>query len=625
MRVRRARVVGVLLALAHLVAARPFGQTNASVVPFSQSSVEFAQARRALTDYVMDNSNIRTAVDAWLADATAAETTYGHISTWDTSGVTYMAYLFDGASSFNEDIGAWDTSGVTTMNSMFWEASAFNQDISGWAVDSVGNWGMKYMFYGASAFDQDLGWCVDDDVDLAIAFDGTPCESTSCGILPAAALKCGGGPMSDIGIRLAVAAWLADATAAEATYGHISTWATGGVTDMSYLFCGYSDYSGWSSDGCNTAAASFNEDIGAWDTSGVTTMYAMFYYASAFNQDIGSWDTSGVMSMRYMFQAASAFNQDISGWAVHNVTDMYAMFFSASAFNQDISGWAVDSVTSMGHMFSYAYAFNQDLGWCVDDDVNLWRAFYNTPCESTSCGVGVKEVSCALPSPAPTTTLPSRAPTTTAAPTTPSPTPRPTPRPSPRPSPRPTQRPTRRPTPDPTSAPTPRPTREDEEVALVVSLCVVAAFLVVCGIIYAKKYYSSKSAKVAAVPKNAATDDGDTITVEAPPGRLGLKFDGTSTRVKEVFSDSPLVGKVHPGDVLKSVNGVLTFGTYLAAAADDCAAPRTLVFLRKQQPALATLVRMGTVEAVHAADASAAPPVQATLVPHATVLSVQQH
>ena len=168
---------------------------------------------------------------------------------------------------------------------------------------------------------------------------------------------------------------------------------------------------------------------------------------------------------------------------------------------------------------------------------------------------------------------------------------------------------------------------DSDVVALVVSLC-VGAFLVVCGIIYAKKYYSSKNAKVAAVPNNAATDDGDTITVEAPPGTLGLKFDGTSTRVKEVFSDSPLVGKVYPGDVLKSVNGVLTFGKYLAAAADDCAAPRTLLFLRKQQPAPPTrpavLVRMGTVEAIDAADASAVAPVQATLVPHATVLSVQQ-
>jgi len=171
--------------------------------------------------------------------------------------------------------------------------------------------------------------------------------------------------------------------------------------------------------------------------------------------------------------------------------------------------------------------------------------------------------------------------------------------------------------------------------ALVVILCVIGAFFggaVFVGATVNK--CAAKSAKVAAttgaaaVP-NAATDDGATITVEAPPGKLGLKFEGTSTIVKEVFSDSPLVGKVYPGDVLKSVNGVLTFGKYLAAAADDCAAPRTLLFLRKQQPAPpmrpATIVRMGTVEAVHAADASAAPPVQATLVPHATVLSVQQH
>merc|ERR1711965_346620 len=107
------------------------------------------------TGYVMDDTTIRTAVDAWLADATAAEATYGHISTWETGGVTDMEELFEDASSFNEDIGEWDISGVTTMEDMF---------------------------RGASAFDQDLGWCVDDGVDLDDAFDDTPCESTSCGV-----------------------------------------------------------------------------------------------------------------------------------------------------------------------------------------------------------------------------------------------------------------------------------------------------------------------------------------------------------------------------------------------------------------------------------------------------------
>jgi surface protein len=115
----RARVLGALLAFSpHLAAARPFGPANASMT------------RRKL-GYVMTDSNIFTARDAWLADATAAEATYGHISTWDTSGVTDMGELFcaqycsysnSAAASFNEDISAWDTSGVTSMGGMFHDA-----------------------------------------------------------------------------------------------------------------------------------------------------------------------------------------------------------------------------------------------------------------------------------------------------------------------------------------------------------------------------------------------------------------------------------------------------------------------------------------------------------------------
>ena len=91
--------------------------------------------------------------------------------------------------------------------------------------------------------------------------------------------------MTDSTIRTAVAAWLSDSAAAEAAYGHISTWETGGVTDMSYLFC---DSNSPYSTCYNSGARAFNEDIGAWDTSGVTTMYWMFFYALAFDQDIGA-------------------------------------------------------------------------------------------------------------------------------------------------------------------------------------------------------------------------------------------------------------------------------------------------------------------------------------------------
>ena len=150
------------------------------------------EQRRVLTGYAMDDSSIRTAVAVWTRDdAGPGEviTTYGHISTWDVSGVTSMEALFFGASAFNEDIGSWDTSGVKHMGGMFHGALSFNGDISAW--DTSGVTTMFGMFYSASAFDQDLGWCVadgtfdyfNDGVDIQDTLDGTLCASTSCGII----------------------------------------------------------------------------------------------------------------------------------------------------------------------------------------------------------------------------------------------------------------------------------------------------------------------------------------------------------------------------------------------------------------------------------------------------------
>ena len=156
-----------------------------------------------------------------------------NIGAWKTSLVTNMGDMFQFAAAFNQPIGDWSVGAVTNMRDMFEEASNFNQDISGWSVESVED--MEQMFWGASAFDQDLGWCVDDDVSLEKAFEAAPCESTSCGVNWAAAVSCGGsgpGKLDDSTIRTAVTAWLWNLVAAEAAYGHISTWETGGVTDM---------------------------------------------------------------------------------------------------------------------------------------------------------------------------------------------------------------------------------------------------------------------------------------------------------------------------------------------------------------------------------------------------------
>src|SRR5660398_53358 len=63
----------------------------------------------------------------------------GNITTvpsWIPSSVTAMSYMFDGALSFNQDIGSWDVRGVTAMDFMFAYASSFNQDIGGWVTSS---------------------------------------------------------------------------------------------------------------------------------------------------------------------------------------------------------------------------------------------------------------------------------------------------------------------------------------------------------------------------------------------------------------------------------------------------------------------------------------------------------
>jgi len=186
----------------------------------------------------------------------------------DLSNVTDMRYMFQDASSFNQDISSWNVSNVTDMSSMFLDAGSFNQDIGSWNVSSVTD--MGGMFYEASSFNQDIGsW----DVSSVTHMFGMFYEASSFN-------------------------------------QYIGSWDVSSVKNMRDIFHG---------------ASSFNQDIGSWNVSSVTDMIGMFWNAYSFNQDIGSWDVSNVKSMREMFHDAklSVSNYDalLIGWSNRTLQD----------------------------------------------------------------------------------------------------------------------------------------------------------------------------------------------------------------------------------------------------------------------------------------------------------------
>ena len=176
--------------------------------------------------------------------------------------VTSMRSMFNGASSFNDDIGGWDVSNVIVMNFMFRNATSFNQDIGGWNLGNVLT--MNFMFQDATSFNQGIGgWDVSNVTRMTGMFQGAVSFNQDLGI-----------------------------------------WDVNKVTNMDEMF---------------REAISFNQDIGNWDISDVINIDRMFLGATSFNQDLGSWDISSVTNMNDMFDqvtlSTANYDNTLIGWA----------------------------------------------------------------------------------------------------------------------------------------------------------------------------------------------------------------------------------------------------------------------------------------------------------------------
>ena len=132
----------------------------------------------------------------------------------------------------------------------------------------------------------------------------------------------------------------------------------------------------------------FNQPLGAWNVSKVTTMREMFKgsYTSGhkFDQALAEWDVSSVTDMYHMFHGyssvrGSSFNHPLEAWNVFKVEKMEGMFAYAFEFNQPLEGWDVSSATNMRTMFFYANKFNQPL--------NAWDVSRVTKIDKSECHI----------------------------------------------------------------------------------------------------------------------------------------------------------------------------------------------------------------------------------------------
>lgn len=241
-------------------------------------------------------------------------------SNWNTSTITNMSGMFNGAKLFNQNIGTWNTAKVTNFAFMFTNASAFNQNISTWNTASGTNF--SAMFSDAKAFNQPLNtWNTSNATNFRYVFSGATSFNQP-----------------------------------------LNNWNTGKVTDFEHMF---------------ENAVAFNQPIGNWNVSNVTYYagFNMFNGATHFDQDISSWD----INFQNFSGSSAFFGLKNSGLSCTNYNKFLVALYNNPTWAS--SGLTTGTIDATGLSYSTPSAI-MARAQLVNKGFNIIGDTYNASCNS---------------------------------------------------------------------------------------------------------------------------------------------------------------------------------------------------------------------------------------------------
>jgi surface protein len=275
------------------------------------------------------------------------------LSGWNTAAVTNMAYMFNGATAMNGGLNGWNTLKVTSMDRMFYGASSFNQPLNNWNTSNVTN--MHMMFFGAP-YTQDLtSWDMNKVARMAFMLnnpDSAQLPRTTHPNMFRLTYQCDAAttlqtPVGSSGGQATGTFTWSDGTTS--TTSSAKTLAAG--TKYTFIFEGTANYvaAGSGTVGDNiTAGAKCIRSLDHWGTATNTTVAD-----GAFRGAVNLTNVSAIIPSTFtktvgMFDGATSFNDpDVKNWDVSKVTNMSYMFSGATGFNQDLkSSWNTAAVTN---------------------------------------------------------------------------------------------------------------------------------------------------------------------------------------------------------------------------------------------------------------------------------------